>query len=429
MSESRLSQTRTSILVSWPLIALCAVSGALAAFFGQAQLAAVLLFIGLFALTARIWARQSGKKLDIRVSADSGGIFPGDSVDFDIEIKNNKLLPLVWLELYCPLDRQMCLLPEERREPDIWEINELNAAKLSTDFVGEKRLSFVMWYESVTAKMHWSAQKRGVYSMKNWQLRTGDGFGITQVELGLRESDMREIVVYPAIVNVVPDMFLRNLWNSESGANGVMEDNTVIRSTRDYSRTDSLKHINWRMLARSQPLTVNIYEDILPKNAHFLFDGESFGGETPHPEELEDALSILGSLLIKLERLSVHCGLSMPGGVKQRAVNHFAVSAPATEELLRALSLYETEEAEFSKEAEGYVFRPSRFNEAEIFEMSRGVGRFYYICYELPKPDDARLLSRLGHTKTSVLTYTRAEKFGEFETACFRDMKEAKGND
>ena len=79
-----------------------------------------------------------------------------------------------------------------------------------------------------------------------------------------------------------------------------MEDLTVIRSTRNYMTTDSLKHINWRLAARGLPLSVNVYEDILPKNVHFLLDGESFGGNVPHWEELEETLSILASEFVLL---------------------------------------------------------------------------------------------------------------------------------
>ena len=168
--------------------------------------------------------------------------------------------------------------------------------------------------------------------MEGWRLHTGDGFGLGQIERKIAENEGQKFAVYPKLVRIKPDLFLRNLWNADTGARGVMEDPTVIRSTRDYMTTDSLKHINWRLAARGLPLSVNVYEDILPRNIHFLFDGESFGGPESHLDEMEEALSILGSEIVRLRELQVQCGLSLSRGAGTPAVNIF--HAGSAEELL-----------------------------------------------------------------------------------------------
>lgn len=225
-------------------------------------------------------------------------------------------------------------------------------------------------------------------------------------------------------MEVRPDLFLRNLWNADTGTRGVMEDVTVIRSTRDYQTSDSLRRINWRLTARGLPLSVNVYEDILPKSVHFIFDGESFSGAHPRPEELEDALSILASELVRLEGAQVRCGLSLSAGRGGEAVNLFALSS-TTEDLLCALAAYEPAEPVRDTDGGQIVDQLPDFDAAPLVRSARGVGRFYYIAYSTACLPGRALLTRyLDHTCASILTYRNDKPFGEYETVCLRSLKE-----
>lgn len=416
--------SRSSLLVSLPVLAILLLCCVLAAFFGQGRLAFVLMFAFLLAGASRLWAVLAARKVSVTVTGTVRGMFPGEDAQLELSVHNGKFLPLVWLELYFPLARNLCLTPEESRKPDDWEASGLEEARASTQLVGEKRCSFLLWYETTQLRLRWHANRRGVYSSAGWRLRTGDGFGLTQIECSLPEEEARTSAVYPKLVQVKPDLFLRNLWNADTGTRGVMEDPTVIRSTRDYMSTDSLKHINWRLTARGQPLTVNVYEDILPKSVHFIFDGESFSGAEPHLEEMEDALSILASELVRLDGAQVRCGLSLSKGLGGEAVNLFAASS-AVEELLCALAAYEPAEPVREANSGKIVDQLPVFDAAPLVQAARGVGRFYYIVYSADCLSGRTLLTQhLDHTCASVLTYRDAKPFGEYETVCLRTLKE-----
>lgn len=415
---------RSSLLVSLPVLALLLLGGVLAAFFGQERLAFALLFVFLLAGASRMWAVMAARKVTVSVSGAARGMFPGEEVQLELTVRNDKFLPLVWLELFFPLSRNLCMTPEECRKPDDWEALGLEEIRASTQLVGEKRCSFLLWYETTRLSVRWRANRRGVYSSAGWRLRTGDGFGLTQIDCPLPREEARRFAVYPALVEVRPDLFLRNLWNADTGTRGVMEDVTVIRSTRDYQSSDSLKRINWRLTARGLPLSVNVYEDILPKSVHFILDGESFSGAHPHPEELEDALSILASELVRLEGAQVRCGLSLCAGLGGAAVNLFAASS-ATEDLLCALAAYEPARPVWDEEGKRVVDQLPNFDEAPLAGAARSVGRFYYIAYSAAcLPGRTLLTRRLDHTCASILTYQSAEPFGEYETVCLRSLKE-----
>ena len=413
--------SRSSNLVTWPALILVLVLCVLAAFFGQGRLAAVLMFLFLLALASRCWAALALRRVYVSASSQSSGVFPGDTIRVDIEVQNGKFLPLIWLELFFPLSPDLCMLPEEHwREPDESEKSALMKRGYSAKLVGEKRLSFLLWYETVGFSMSWSASRRGVYSTDGWRVRTGDGFGLTQVEQPLSERRVCQFYIYPKLVKVRPDIFLRNLWNADTGAKGTMEDITVIRSTRDYQTADSLKHINWRLAARCQPLTVNVYEDILPRSVHFLFDGESFSGPKPHLEELEDALSVLASLLVRLSALQVRCGLSLCRGATGVSNYFFA----ETEEMLRALAAYQPLPPQ--KDEDGNItVQATIFDEAAIFEAARSVGRFYYIVWDASALGKKALPHSLGSAGITLITVAESKpQAGEFEVVPLSSLKE-----
>ena len=418
------SFSHSSLLVSLPALATALLCCVLAAFFNQRQLAFALMLVFLLAGAARLWAVLSARKVSVTLSGEMSGLFPGESARLVLTVHNGKFLPLVWMELFFPLAQNLCLTPGETRKPDDWELAFLQEEKYSDQLVGEKRCAFLLWYETTHLEIRWTANRRGVYSTSGWRLRTGDGFGLAQVECPLSGDEVHRFAVYPKLTSVRPDLFLRSLWNADTGTRGVMEDPTVIRSTRDYLPTDSLKHINWRLTARGLPLSVNVYEDILPKNVHFLFDGESFSGAQPHLPEMEEALSILASELVRLEEAQVLCGLSLCQGQGGPAVNLMG-GACGTEDLLYALAAYQPQEKKRDSESGSVVDQIPVFDVSSLAEAIPGVGRFYYIVYDTAHLAGRTLLTQyLDRTCTSILTYQEDKPFGDYETVCLRWLKE-----
>ena len=416
---------RSSYLVATPVLLAGTLLCVLAAFFGQTELAGILMFLVVMSGGAKLWAYSTSRGIGLWISGGTKGLFPGETTQVEVQVQNKKFLPVVWLELVFPLARNLCLTPENPRQPEEWETGMLEEEGASAELVGERRMSFLLWYEVRSVSMKWTANRRGVYSMREWRLRTGDGFGLTQIERKLPKEDVRTFYVYPKLVGVSPDLFLRSLWNADTGSRGVMEDPTVIRSTRDYMTIDSLKHINWRLTARGLPMTVNVYEDILPKGVHFLLDGESFSGPEPHLEELEDALSILASEQVRLEQAQIQCGLSVCKGKGGTGCNLF--SPAGTEELLCALAAYQPLEPKRDDEGKIQV-QPTSFEEGTILEQAQRVGRFYYVAYDRAALVRSPLLRRLGPSMTTVLTYQESEPYGEFELVCLRHLKEGNGH-
>ncbi|MBR3403430.1 MAG: DUF58 domain-containing protein [Parasporobacterium sp.] len=400
--KNRLVGNKSSYLVFWPVIAFLG-AAAIAGFLFKLQVlafAAVVLF--LLALVCRLWIIQAGKNMEFRMTGESTGLYPGQKSDFIFHIKNNKLVPVLWADLFYPLGKDLCITPEETRPAMEWEKLLLREDGASEEIVGESHLSSFSWYEAKTVTVRWTARHRGIYSNKGWSLRTGDGFGLGQTEQKLSMGYLRDMAVFPDRIPVNSDYFVKNAWNSDTGTHGVLEDQTVIRSVREYQPGDNVKHINWRLAARGLPLSVNLYEEILPQNTFFIFDGESFSGPESHREEMEEALCVIGSAAASLGERNIRCALSMSEGAYSQVYQNVQDNADPRQ-LLWALAAYQPAEA-VKDDSNKIIRQKSRFDPSFIGEEAHKASRCYYFVYN-PDLCDQSLISLIGEEKVTVLSY------------------------
>jgi len=322
---------------------------AVAVRFGQNMLAVILLGAVLLGILGRIWAHLTARNMKVRMKASRTRMFPDDVVTLLWQMKNEKFLPVLWVDVVQPLKDPLAMVPVD--EEGSLRLRRMNSEEKSSWRVGEKeqgwlfteRCSLIGSWRTASFETRWKAVQRGIYTLENTRIYTGDGFGLTRYRLALDGGSQKTFVIYPRIVPVDEEIFLKNMWEGDSGSRGILEDPSVIRLTRPYENTDSLKKINWRMLARGQELTVNQYEVVSPHALHFIFDAESFSGEGKknHAKELEAALEVLASLLLRLSDRKMDCGFSFPETDRLPAVNLFAdgsgtqgTSADVTGEIL-----------------------------------------------------------------------------------------------
>lgn len=411
--KHKLVMSRSSYLTTIPVLVGLFVLGVLSAVWEWSGLSRILLFVALFSLLCRLWANMALSKLRVQFQTEGKGVFPGEKLQTTILLQNSKLLPVLWIELFFPLTKNHCLIPEHTRQPEEWEKPALLQTGVSDILVGSYRIPGLLWNENRRETISWTASKRGIYSANLWRIRTGDGFGLAQVDTPAECKD--HFAVFPALKEVDPSFFLRNLWNSEFGPKGVMEDLTVIRSTRAYTPSDPSKRINWRLKARGLPLQVNVYEDTLPKGVHFILDGESFSGPEAHLDELEETLSILSSLAVELENHQIYCGLTLPIGKTNAPLS--VLPEEGTDALLWALAGYDP--CESRKDDGGNVIRQhSQFEESRLLSNVNSVGRYYYVVYDMSEVPS--LLLKLESSNVSVLTWKDVGTDSAFETVCLR---------
>jgi len=264
----------------------------------------------LLGLSARLWGLFALYRVEAELIAGHRTLSVGDKINICCRVKNDKFLPLIWLEFCLPVPPRGCLEPDDSFARFGDEPDTRDGEALKQGF--RRRLSLLLWYRVAEWESAWTAIRRGIYRPGALSLRTGDGFGLTRSRRDIPIPGDPAIVIYPRLVPVNSAGLLRTVWMGETGKKGYLDDPTVIRGERDYQAGDSWKRIDWRMAARHEELQVKLFETILPRSIHFVLDVASFANESQENDEFEDMLSVVASLIIRLSRDGVRCGLSVP---------------------------------------------------------------------------------------------------------------------
>lgn len=393
----------SSHLVYLGSLGLCLICSLLASFFGRTALAGFLLLLFAIGLGSRLWGMASLKRVSVELDCPSYRFFPGQETTIRCRVNNQKLLPLLWLEVCQLLPDDGCLMPREGLPIIQTPVPARDGTLQDRPALGQK-FTFLLWHQSLEWETSWEARSRGVYRVEYLSLRGGDGLGLTQAALEIPLPLPRVFAVYPRIQPVRGELFLRDLWDSQWGGRGYMEDITVIKSSRQYQNGDPWKRINWRMAARQQPLQVNLYETILPKAAHFILDGQSF---LEDPDGLEDTLSLLASVVLRLGESGVPCGLSLPKGDNQPPVNLFAADGAAPEDLLFRLAGYRLRQAPvwMREESEKAPYRCSSFDREGLLRGASRAGRIYLFTRDVGSFEGWSLLEGLDAASLVLLPY------------------------
>jgi len=294
-----------SSLVTLPGLGFLLVLFLLAAFFGIRAMETLLAVLFLLCAAAYFWARLALSRIELEVFGEDICAFPGGEISFSARVKNAKMLPLMWLRVQLP------------------EMGDSSAAPLSAE-EGEifSDFSWLMPHQSLTFSQRVVAARRGVLACESFVLFSGDGFGLSEKTRNAPLKRDFRFVVYPEVFPVDASAVLRNMTELERCKGGLYTDKTLIKSVRDYHEGDSLKDINWRLLARGGAVQVNVREQISPRRVCFVPDFEDFSYVTRTTEGKEDRvldragfermLSVMASLILRLSELGVFCSLALP---------------------------------------------------------------------------------------------------------------------
>jgi len=384
-----------SLISWWPAQLVLILISAAAWSAGMETPAMLMAGAAFFGLVCRLWAFLAWKNLQVRVDVPKTGIFPGSRAEVQFSVKNSKLMPVSWLDAVMPLEKPLVINPGE----DMMDRDDEKFAM---------RCSVIDSRSHCTFNTQWDAVRRGLVTLKDMGFFTGDGFGFVKCRVETDPAGVKEIAVYPRLLPVDIERFVSSMWEGENSPKGILEDVSLIKLTRPYEEYDSLKKINWRMLARGQQLSVNQYEVIRPKKIHFIFDGESFNGDEPREGELEDALSILASLVMRLDEWGMECGFSFPATRRLRPSNIFP-AGETSREILYRMAEYQMIPPEYNSEAsaanERRFFAPSYFDTEGIIGGWQQLGKVWFITFSNDSAARSKTLQRLRGLPVNVLVY------------------------
>ena len=390
-----------------------------AAYWGIRGLEALLIAVLLLSLTAFFWARYALKNIEVEARSDACHAFPGETMEAACTLHNRKFLPVIWLEARFPATGCVAPIDDDEADETAPGQAESDPPCLSETFL------WIMPQQSVSWTQRARAVRRGVSVLRELELSSGDGFGLSEQRQSAALPAGFRFVVYPEIRPVDLSPVLGRLTELENHSRGFYTDNTLIRSIRDYRDGDSFRDINWRLLARQGTVQVNVREKLAMRRVCLMPDLESYaytkiteeGGERHekrllHEPELERTLSLIASLIAAAAERDVLCTLALPavGDAPPRLVIPEGAGTQVIE-LLTALAEID------------YRGEETRFPAEELVDYCHALGQMFLFSSRLSERERAfgEMLGGLPLVHVSRETAARGEANVLSENELFAD--------
>lgn len=271
------------------------------------------IFISLFSfllvlgIILYIWRVYSIRKIQTTIQLQKNRLFAGTKTAVTVQVKNNKWLPLVWLEWEFPAS-------------EIVEWKDSREERLIVRFLWLFSFKKGTWQGLIHGK------KRGVYPIGQGILRTGDGFRFSDVEEPVHLQQY--VYIYPKLLPIHVPLFYPTLqWELEGSEGGFLEDPLLIRGVREYEPGDERRSFNWRASARTGKILTNVFQPIVSKQivvaidvTGFIIEAERYEDEEEQAQyerikrtEFERLLSIVASFIMAYDRQGVQIGFLSNG--------------------------------------------------------------------------------------------------------------------
>jgi uncharacterized protein (DUF58 family) len=246
----------------------------------------IMLGLGALLLLCYVWARALRDGLDAQRALRGTWVLAGDTLSELFTVENFSGMPALWVEV---LDHSN--LPGYR--PDWVAYVEVNG-----------RQSY---------RTQGRCQRRGVFTLGPWELRSGDPLGIFEVQVTY--PDTHSILVYPRAM-LLPDLRLpRGIAPGPARTQRRSDQTTTtVATVRPYTPGDPLRAIHWRQTARQGEFMVKQF-DIEPSGDLWIaldLDAAVHTGQGAD-STLEYAITLVASLAAQMLAENRRVGLAAPG--------------------------------------------------------------------------------------------------------------------
>ena len=235
-------------------------------FIGLVASEGLLLVVGslviVLAIAARIWDRYAFRSVSHSRSISRQRAFIGDTVDYSVSLDNDKVLPLIWVDLQDSFPDGLDLTGATMRGTGL-ESNRQHTITTS-----------LLPYQKATWKYSLTCSERGYHRIGPVRLRTGDIFGFSSAETRYNQFD--HILVYPRVVDLEGLLFPpEHPLGEVRGSRPLYYDTNRVVGQRDYQPRDPLKHIDWKATARAQRLQTKVFEPVVSLNMLIVMNGST----------------------------------------------------------------------------------------------------------------------------------------------------------
>ena len=235
-------------------------------FIGLVASQGLLLVVGslvlVLALAARIWERFAFRSVSHTRSISRKRAFIGDTIDYSVSLDNDKVLPLIWVDIQDSFPEGLNLTGATMRGTGL-ELNRQHTITTS-----------LLPYQKATWKYSLTCSERGYHRIGPVLLRTGDIFGFNSAETRYNQFD--HILVFPRVVDIEGLVFpAEHPMGEIRGTRPIYFDTNRVVGQRDYQPRDPMKHIDWKATARARTLQTKVFEPVVSLNMLIVMNGST----------------------------------------------------------------------------------------------------------------------------------------------------------
>jgi uncharacterized protein (DUF58 family) len=290
----------------------------------------------LFALTVLmlfVWQRQCLTGVTYHRTLRQERATFGEEVGMDIELINDKVMPLTWLHVEDSMPTGLTI----------------RGGTVTFGRSDQRRdlhhLLPMLPFQRVRRRLTVICDQRGVHTFGPTQISSGDPIGLRQRFTSVK--DQQRLLVYPKLFRLegLPVTLRVPLGDVRSPLNHI-GDPSRIAGVREYREGDPLRHVDWRATARGSSLLVREFEPTASWRVAVFLDmrasRSSIAGVSR--DVLEFTIALGASVLAYLVEHGVETGLYASGSVQGRPVirgpNNSPAALSAMLELLALASPY-----------------------------------------------------------------------------------------
>jgi uncharacterized protein (DUF58 family) len=260
--------------------------------------------LGLFGVAAAswVWNRLSLFGLHYERHLSETRAFLGETIELTLEVRNQKLLPLTWLEI---LD----VFP-----PDL----PVDGAKVTPNLASNLGEFRTFWMPSAFQRLnrHFTIHctQRGYHAYGPATISTGDGFGFfSRKALGPKQD---HLIIYPRLYSVAElRLPAKNPFGDRAAKNRLFEDPLRTMGIREWQPGDSLRRVHWKATARHQQMLSRVYEPSEEPQILIFLNVTTLPRhwQGSIPELMERAISVASSLVALCVEMRLPVGLISNG--------------------------------------------------------------------------------------------------------------------
>jgi len=224
--------------------------------------AVVFIAVGIFAaylIAYKIYNKSVEKSLSLKNKPRAIKLFPGEEMNFKMEIENRSTFPLINGELTFQIGSAIKAYTLVKDEKEYWR---------------EKKLPLSMIQKKKTVlEFPVRAEQRGVARVKNISYDFPHLLNFNRLRLRYYDFYQTEFIVYPKLLPVQGANAVFHMMPGESRLNySPFEDVQSPLGTRDYSYSDPFHKINWKATVKTQKMQTNIYEKVVDRTFVFVIN-------------------------------------------------------------------------------------------------------------------------------------------------------------